>query len=363
MDHDEEAVDEDEDGGQDIGLHPEPVIAPIGSAGTRLVDTGVTTFEDSALDETIAFFRNRQRYEFDSDESETNQTYTQAQINEELGIPEGWEDSEPDIYIYIDDANAVEKVQIPGSITTISQHKQLVRIHASQSEELFNTVSIRASGINMKVNNDKTQLLCISSNYTSETSSYIRAGSQKITSGQGLKILGFKFGSRPTVRDHVDFMLDKARKKLWTVRHLKKNGMESEDLIKIFNSVIRPTLEYACPTYHPMLNNEMTAEIERVQKQACKIIYGFDCDYERLINNNKIETLASRREKLTLNFAEKTQKNPRFAHWFPLRTHEGPELRRNLKVEETYARTERLRRSPVHYMRRALNKKAEEDKN
>ena len=71
----------------------------------------------------------------------------------------------------------------------------------------------------------------------------------------------------------------------------------------------------------------------------------------------RIETLESRREKITLKFAEKTSKNPRFESWFRRKDYSNvnPELRREQTFEESFARTERLRKSPVFYMRRVLN--------
>ena len=65
-----------------------------------------------------------------------------------------------------------------------------------------------------------------------------------------LKILGFIFGDSPTVRPHIDYILSKAKKRLWMLRHLKKAKMNSSDLMRLFNVYIRPTLEYACPTFH-----------------------------------------------------------------------------------------------------------------
>ena len=137
-------------------------------------------YNDSALDDTIRFFRLKQRNEYDSDDSDINLTFTQSQIDKEIGVPVGWESGDPDVYVYIDDANSVEKVRIPGSIMTISQNKQLVKIHAEKSEELFNNVALRASDIKMKVNDKKTQLLTISANVTSVISSYIRYGDKKM---------------------------------------------------------------------------------------------------------------------------------------------------------------------------------------
>ena len=150
----------------DVGTE---VAAASGGAGPGTsieeVDVAVegTIYGDSMLDETIAIFGVKNRLEFDSDDS-INATFTQDEIDRKLGIPDGWETKNPDVFIYIDAANSVEKVRIPGSIVTISEHKRLCRVHAPMSEELFQTVSIRASEINMNVNADKTQLLCISVN-------------------------------------------------------------------------------------------------------------------------------------------------------------------------------------------------------
>ena len=63
----------------------------------------------------------------------------------------------------------------------------------------------------------------------------------------------------------------------------------------------------------------MCEEIEYVQKRASKIIFGWETDYNALVNEKKIESVEERRERLTLNFAQKTSNNPRFAHWFEKR--------------------------------------------
>ena len=167
--------------------------------------------------------------------------------------------------------------------------------------------------------------------------------------------MGFIFGTSATVKPHIEHMLQKARRKLWTLRHVKKSGFGTEDLLKVFNTIVRSTLEYAVPTYHPMLTGELRDSIERIQKQACKIIFGWDSDYDTLVSSGRIESLDSRREKLTLNFAKKAAQDPRFEHWFPVKDYGSLQLRRERKYEEYYARTERLMKSPLFYMRRALN--------
>ena len=109
------------------------------------------------------------------------------------------------------------------------------------------------------------------------------------------------------------------------------------------------------PTYGPMLTKEMSDELESIQKRACKLIFGWDSSYKELLEENKIESLEERRKKLILNFAVKTQKNPRFKDWFPEKEYEGLNLRKEKKYQELFARTERLKKSPLYHMRRALN--------
>ena len=150
-------------------------------------------------------------------------------------------------------------------------------------------------------------------------------------------------------------MLSKARRKLWTIRHLKKAGMGVDDVLKIFNVIVRSTLEYAVPTYHPMLNIDLRDRIESIQKRACRIIFGWNCNYDKLVEDGKVELLETRREKMTLNFAKKCISNDRFKHWFKEKTRSEYNLRTEDKYEELFARTERMKKSPLFYMRRALN--------
>ena len=48
--------------------------------------------------------------------------------------------------------------------------------------------------------------------------------------------------------------------------------MKIDDLLYIYKTVLRPIIEYALPKYGPMLSNELSNEIERLQLQACKNI-------------------------------------------------------------------------------------------
>ena len=135
---------------------------------------------------------------------------------------------------------------------------------------------------------------------------------------------------------------------------VKRAGLGEEDLLRTWNTMIRPTLEYAVPTYHPMLTAEMRDQIESVQKRASKMIFGWHTHYDEIINSGKMQTLDRRREDLTRRFAEKTSKNARFGHWFREKDN-NVNLRVKKRFVEDYARTERMKKSPVLYMQRLLN--------
>ena len=49
-------------------------------------------------------------------------------------------------------------------------------------------------------------------------------------------------------------------------------GASNTNLVEIYTKHIRPALEFSVPVWHPSLNNECSALIEKVQKCACKII-------------------------------------------------------------------------------------------
>ena len=102
-------------------------------------------------------------------------------------------------YVYIDDFNAVERVGTRFALSHITTQRRKIQAHAPKSEAYFNHVYRRAGEIGMKVNEEKTQILCISAAKNSKVESYINAPSARIRSGEQLKILGFWFDERPGV--------------------------------------------------------------------------------------------------------------------------------------------------------------------
>ena len=267
-----------------------------------------------------------------------------------------WEPKPPVVKGYIDDLNVVEKIHEAGAVTHHTTGKTKARIHAPASQAAFEDIHTKAGEIDMKVNPDKTQMLCISSATTKESTSYVNYGDSRINSGNSLKILGFHFDDKPSVGFHVRKMVSKARDRLWSLRVLKRSGLDENDLLHIYKVFIRPILDYAIPTYHSQLTLEMSADIERVQASAMKIIYGHLVSYNTVLEYEKIEEHRIRRENIMKKFAIKTAANENFKNkWFPENTEVDYGLRARKKYEEKFSRTQRYYASPIQHMRRLLN--------
>ena len=107
-------------------------------------------------------------------------------------------------------------------------------IHAPKTEARFKMLLEKAQEIGMKVNDKKTQLLCISGRKDSDSNAYIRTVSTQIQSTSKLKILGFTFGRDPGPSAHVSTIEASFRKKVWTLRNLKKAKLEMKDIVDIY---------------------------------------------------------------------------------------------------------------------------------
>ena len=209
----------------------------------------------------------------------------------------------------------------------------------------------------MKVNSAKTQMLCISASKNNEVTSYIRTDRNEIRSGEGLKILGFNFDKRPNAAHHVTIVINKLYGKLWTLRFLKRSKMAPSNLLKVYKEVLRTSAEYSSVVYGSLIPEYLSEKLESVQKQALKIIFGHDVDYDELVTNGTIETLKDRREQALLRFALKAASSDRFGPAWFTENKEARDLRASTmsKYVEKHYSTERGRNNPISVMTRKLN--------
>ena len=258
---------------------------------------------------------------------------------------------------YVDDVEVGEKHFIDKCSSSFSCGKETRLIHAVACQETFRRIEANAGMIGMKVNPQKTQLLCISPAVNYDVSSFIDPADQgsRLNSQGSLTILGFSFGRKPTVESHVNLIHSKFAARFWMIFHLKRNGIPQDDLVTIYSTVIRSAIEYAVPVYHHLLTAEQSERIERLQKKVLRVIFGNDISYASALERARISSLYDRRLEIVKKFTLKTSNNPRFSRWFPLKPDVCYDLRKKPKYRIDKTNTERLKRNPVNRMRELLN--------
>ena len=97
-------------------------------------------------------------------------------------------------------------------------------------------------------------------------------------------------------------------------------------------------------------------DIERVHKGAPHIILGDKYDsYRNALKVTNLETLETRRDRLSLKFGRKAEKNSKHQNWFKLK-HRRYTRQEDTKYCKTIARTGRLKKSPLHHITELLKK-------
>ena len=130
-----------------------------------------------------------------------------------------------------------------------------------------------------------------------------------------------------------------------------------EDLLTIYILYIRSVLEQSCQVWHSSLTFENLTDIERVQKNALRIILKEEYEtYAHALAITGLDFLVDRREQLCLKFAKACLKNENVCDMFPRNPSEHlPEVRDREEFHVSFARTERLRKSAIPHMQRLLN--------
>ena len=104
------------------------------------------------------------------------------------------------------------------------------------------------------------------------------------------KLLGVYLTSDLKWTKHVTHICSKASKRLYALRLLKRNGVQSRDLQKVYCSFVRPILEYACLVWHSSISILLSDQIEHTQKRALRIILP-NMSYQESLSMLKLPTL------------------------------------------------------------------------
>ena len=134
---------------------------------------------------------------------------------------------------------------------------------------------------NMNLNVKKTKEFIVSFLKNQPSLQPLMIDNQYLEMVQTTKLLGVYLTSDLKWTKHVTHICSKASKRLYALRLLKRNGVQSRDLQKVYCSFARPILEYACPVWHSSLSILLSDQLEHIQKGALRIISCQICHIRR----------------------------------------------------------------------------------
>ena len=168
-----------------------------------------------------------------------------------------------------------------------------------------------------------------------------------------MKLVGVVLSDDLRWSKNTQYICDKAMQKMWTLRRMKKLGLEEDIILDVYIKEIRSILEMAVPVWHSGLTVKQTRDIERVQKNALFIILAENYhDYDVACAIMSVEPLFTRRESLCMKFAVKDLKKES-----TLFTKSEVNIRNKKPVIEPNCNTKRFRQSSIPYLSRLLNSK------
>lgn len=224
------------------------------------------------------------------------------------------------------------------------------------SQTYLNNISEWTRRNLMKLNTSKTKTMNFNFTRNFQFSSRLAVDDEVLETISETKLLGVMLTNTLTWDSNTRYIVKRANARMRMLHKLVEFSVPTEDLVNIFILYIRSVLEQSCQVWHSNLTLENTMDLERVQKNALKIILKDQyISYDHALNAVGLDCLIDRREQLCLKFAKACLKNENLKDMFPLNEDSHQNIRQREVFKVTFAHTDRLKDSSIPYMQRLLN--------
>ena len=153
----------------------------------------------------------------------------------------------------------------------------------------------------MVINVAKTKEMIVNFQRNTHSTPSLSLNYNIIETVSSVKLLGVYISDDLRWNVHVEYIVKKASQRIYFLIVLKRSGVSPEQLVQIYNSIIRSVLEYAAQVWHISLTKKQSDTIEQVQKRVMNLIYPW-LKYTEALQKSKIKTLAGRRRDLCQRF-------------------------------------------------------------
>ena len=210
----------------------------------------------------------------------------------------------------------------------------------------------------MALNVNKSKVMCFNFTNNYQFATRLKMMETTLETIDQVKLLGVIITKDLSWDANTQSLVKRANARMRMLHKLVDYGIPVKDLINIYVLYIRSVLEQSCQVWHSSLSTENVSDLERIQKNALKIILGESyVSYEKALTITNLETLRDRRNTLCLKFARNCLKTPLVKDMFPVNTVNTNTMntRKREHFQVAHAKTERLRKSAIPHMQRLLN--------
>ena len=225
-----------------------------------------------------------------------------------------------------------------------------------------NNGRVLAAANKMKLNEKKTKNMIFNFSTNKQFSTDIKVNGEVIETVNEARLLGTIISSDLKWEANTKYLVKESNKRLRLLHNAYKFTRNKQHLKQIYMLQVRCKLEQAAPVWHHSLTKAEVSSLERVQRSACRIMFGDSYkSYENCLEVLKMDSLEKRRNKLTLSFAKSCLKIDKMNKLFPMNESNCQMVRRNVeKYKVIKAKTERYKSSAIVNIQRMLNEEEAE---
>ena len=201
----------------------------------------------------------------------------------------------PAAFLYVNDTTLFDSIPMSEAARHCTTSKTVEEFLQPAIAGDMDELTRHAEEIGMVIKGKKTQLLVVSpSNGCHTMATIATAAGNSITAVEELRLVGFTFGSSPGAGAHVAAIGEKYKKKKWMLYHLRDAGFRGTHLYKLYCCYVRSVIEYCSPVYHPLLTQAQEVYLERLQRHALRVCFGYNTPAEESMHQHNVPTLKDR---------------------------------------------------------------------
>ena len=211
------------------------------------------------------------------------------------GVPQGTKLG-PWLYILMINDLDARGVQLWKYVDDLTVSEIVPKGMASNMQPVIDAIHTQSAERRFTLNEDKCKEMRIQFSKTETQCSPLTINSKELELVRKVKVLGIIISNDLKWNCHVDYVIKKASKRMYFLRQLKRANVSTTDMVNFYCTCIRSVVEYASSVFHYALPKYLSDDIERIQKRALSIIFGYELSYNDKLTFSSLSSLANRRQ-------------------------------------------------------------------